>query len=74
MKFWKLIKKMNLDTHIRVYKCGLKYDGKAGDLRCANLFGRYGIENEVYHLLSTSDGVLEIMLKDNGHNWDCGKS
>ena len=67
MKFWKLIKKLDLNTGIRVYKCGLKYDGKVGDLRCANLFGP--LSDKVYHL-SVSDGVFEIMLKDNGHNWD----
>lgn len=67
MKFWKLIKKLDLNTRIRVYKCGLKYDGKAGDLRCVNLFG--ALSDKVYHL-SVSDGVFEIMLSDNGHNWD----
>lgn len=69
MKFWKLIKKMSLDTHIRVYKCGCKYDGKVTDLRCANLFGG-PISNKVYHLSLSDDGVLEITLSDNGHNWD----
>lgn len=67
MKFWKLIKKLDLNTRIRVYKCGLKYDGEAGDLRCVNLFG--ALSDKVYHL-SVSDGVFEITLSDNGHNWD----
>ena len=28
------------------------------------------ISNKVYHLSLSDDGVLEITLSDNGHNWD----